>query len=91
MISSSSYTSCYELESDDWSAARQKLRRPVRPRWLAQHHAPTRGPRKAPLGIHARGSRRGTYKCLTRGKIRAAPLLVNARTEASAPQEAAVT
>jgi hypothetical protein len=91
MISSSSSTSCYELESDDWGAARQKLRRPDRPRWLAQHHAPTRGPRKVPLGIHARGSRRGTYKCINRGKIRAAQPLFHAHAAVPAPQEATMT
>jgi hypothetical protein len=90
MISSSSSTSWSELESSEWSGGRQKFGRRNRPQWLAPHHDRPRGPRKAPLGIHARGSRRGTFKCLSRGKTRAAHLLIGACKAVDVPEEVAV-
>jgi len=59
-----------ENECDERNEGRRRNRPPQRPRWLTKYHPRSSGVRTAPLGIQTRGSRRGTFKSLNRGKIR---------------------
>jgi len=70
---------------EDFLKNRQRTERPRPPRAKNVSFARQRRSPGFSLGIHGRGSRRSTFKCLNRGKIRAAASLVTGAAKPNQP------